>query len=345
MISETKLDESFPSMQFNIDGYNIFRSDQNAKGDGILMYVRDDIPCKLIPMRNSTIEGFFIELKLRKKKWLLCCSYNPHRRFISNHLIDIGRNLDLLSTNYDNILLLGDFNAEVENNFLKEFCDLYGMKSLIRIPTCYKNPANPACIDLMLTNSNRSFQNSCTIETGLSDFHKMIVTVLKIYFQKREAKVINYRDYRNFSNEEFRQQVLKDILKATQNGDIVSYEFFLSICQRALDSRAPKKPKYIRSNHSPFINKTILKAVMYRSRLRNKFLKTRSNEDKKAYNTQGNYCLTLVTKAKKDYYNNLDHENVTDDKTFWKSIKPLFSEKGSTHNKIIGRARPNFRQK
>ena len=312
MISEAKLEShSFPCNSTLTD--TIFLGQiEMLKGVGILKYVRDDIPCKLIPMRNSTIEGFFIELKLRKNKWLLCCSYNPHRRFISNHLIDIGRNLDLLSTNYDNILLLGDFNAEVENNFLKEFCDLYGMKSLIRIPTCYKNPANPACIDLMLTNSNRSFQNSCTIETGLSDFHKMIVTVLKIYFQKREAKVINYRDYRNFSNEEFRQQVLKDILKATQNGDIVSYESFLSICQQALESRAPKKQKYVRSNHSPFINKTI----MDRSRLRKKSLKTRSNEDKKAYNTQRNYCLTLVRKAKKDNYNNQDHKNVTDNKTF-----------------------------
>ena len=74
----------------------------------------------------------------------------------------------------------------------------------------------------MLTNSNRSFQNSCKIETGLSDFRKMIVTVLKIYFQKTEAKVINYRDYGNFSNEAFRQKVLKDILKTIQNGDIVS---------------------------------------------------------------------------------------------------------------------------
>ena len=128
-------------------------------------------------------------------------------------------------------------------------CDLYGIKSLIRVPTCYKNPANPTCIDLMLTNSNRSFQNSCTIETGLSDFHKMIVSVLQIYFQKREAKVINYWDYRNFSNEEFRQQVPKD-------------------------------------NHSPFINKTILKAIMDRSRLRIQFLKTRSNEVKRAYKTQ-----------------------------------------------------------
>ena len=89
MISETKLDELFPSMQFNIDGYHIFRSDRNAKGGGVSMYVRDDIPCKLIPMRNSSIEGFFIQLKLTQKKWFLCYSYNPHQRFIPNHLIDI----------------------------------------------------------------------------------------------------------------------------------------------------------------------------------------------------------------------------------------------------------------
>ena len=135
----------------------------------------------------------------------------------------------------------------------------------------------------MLTNSNWSFQNSCTIETGISDFHKMIVTVLKIYFQKREAKVINYRDYRNFSNEEFRQQVLKDILKTTQNDDIVSYKSFFTIFQRALDSRASKTQKCVISTHNPFINKTVLKVITDRSWLSSKFLKTRSNEDKKAF--------------------------------------------------------------
>ena len=89
---------------------------------------------------------------------------------------------------------------------------------------------------------------------------------------------------------------------------------FYGFCQQALKSRAPKKQKYVRSNHSLF--KTILKAIMDRSRLRNKFLKTRSNEDKNSYNTQRNYCLTLVRKAIKDNYNNLDHENVTGNKTF-----------------------------
>ena len=133
-------------------------------------------------MGNSTIEGFFTELNLRKKKGLLCCSCNPHQRFFSNHLIDNGKKLVLLLTNYDNVLLLSDFNAEVEDNVLKEFCNLYGMKSLIRVPICYKNLPNPTQIDLMLRNSNRSFPGSCTIETGLSNFCKMIVTILKIYF-------------------------------------------------------------------------------------------------------------------------------------------------------------------
>ena len=53
------------------------------------------------------------------------------------------------------------------------------MKSLIWVPTCYKNPANLTCIDLMLANSNRIFQNSCTMENGLSDSQKMIATVLE----------------------------------------------------------------------------------------------------------------------------------------------------------------------
>ena len=113
MISETKLDNSFPSMQFLIEGFGPpFRSDRNSHGGGVLVYVREeDIPCKLVPMKNCSIEGFFIELNLKSKKWLISCSYNPHRNFISHHLNSIGKNLDLLSENYENIFLMGDFNA------------------------------------------------------------------------------------------------------------------------------------------------------------------------------------------------------------------------------------------
>ena len=56
------------------------------------------------------------------------------------------------------------------------FCVTFGLKSLIKDATCYKNPENPSSIDLILTNNPCTVQNSCVIETGLSDFHRILVT-------------------------------------------------------------------------------------------------------------------------------------------------------------------------
>ena len=208
---------------------------------------------------------------------------------------------------------------------------MYKLKKLIKVLTCFKNPERPTSIDEMLTNSNRSFQNSCAIEMGLSDFHKMIVTILKTYFQKKEPKIIQYRDYKNFSEEEYREFLVNLVWDQDQ---CPSYDIFLRKCKIALDRRAPLKYKYLRSNHSPFMNKDISKAIMDRTRLRHKFLRSRSVEDRNAYNKQRNYCVSLIRKIKKDYYNNLDYKKIIDNKSFWKYVKPLFTEKNARSNKI-----------
>ena len=78
VISETKLDESFPEGQFKIPGFATpFRRDRNKFEGGIMVFVREDIPSKLISKETLDIEGIFIEINFRKKKWLLSCSYNP----------------------------------------------------------------------------------------------------------------------------------------------------------------------------------------------------------------------------------------------------------------------------
>ena len=91
MISETKIDNCFPTMQFHIKGHCVFRLDRNEYGGGTLV-MRYDIPSKLIPMKSCSIGAFFIELNLRRKKWLTCCTYNPHRNFISDHVSNTGKN-------------------------------------------------------------------------------------------------------------------------------------------------------------------------------------------------------------------------------------------------------------
>ena len=106
MISETIIDNSFPKGQFLIKGFcEPFRIDRNIHGGGILFYVREDIPVKLLFVEPLPTECFFVEINLQKRKWLVCCSYNPHKDNISNHLQLIKKKLDLYSSNYESIIL------------------------------------------------------------------------------------------------------------------------------------------------------------------------------------------------------------------------------------------------
>ena len=122
--SETKIDNSFPISQFTKTDYSIsFRFDRTSHGGGILLFAREDIPCKIIKIDcDADFEGIFVEIILRKKKWLLCCSYNPHKSNIANHLKNICKTLAKLSATYDNLALLGDFNAEHEEESIKKSC-------------------------------------------------------------------------------------------------------------------------------------------------------------------------------------------------------------------------------
>ena len=114
-------------------------------------------------------------------------------------------------TDYENLILLGDFNVETEEKHMPGFMSMYNVKNLIKPKTCFKNLENPSCIDLVLTNYPQSFQKSNFFKTGLSDFQEITVTVLEQYFSKQKLKVIIYRDYQNFQNDKFREKLDNEI--------------------------------------------------------------------------------------------------------------------------------------
>ena len=109
MISQTKLDESFPDGQFTVKGCSKpFRLDRNKNGGGIMLYVREDIPARLISVEKSPIEAMFIEINLRNRKLLFCCSYNPNKATTERHIEALSKSIDLHSSLYDNFIFLGD---------------------------------------------------------------------------------------------------------------------------------------------------------------------------------------------------------------------------------------------
>ena len=73
---------------------------------------------------------------------------------------------------------------------------IYNLSNLVNKPTCFKNPDNPSSIDLFLTKRPKCFQSTATTETDISDFHKMVITVLKIFYQKqKQPKIIHYKTF------------------------------------------------------------------------------------------------------------------------------------------------------
>ena len=86
------------------------------------------------------------------------------------------------------------------------------------------------------------------------------------------------------------------------------------------------KKRYLRANNVPFMTNTLCKAIMVRSRLRNKYIKLKTNES---------LCVYILRESKKCFYENLDVKFIKDNKTFWKHVKPFFLDKGSNNSNII----------
>ena len=176
-----------------------------------------------------------------------------------------------------------------------------------------------------MTNRPQSFQNSGVIETGLSDFHKLTITVLKTSFRKKTPKTISYRNYKKCSQLKFRNDLGLflsgiDLYKISNND-------FVTALMCILNAHAPIQQKYVKANENPFVSKELRKEHMLRSKLRNKFYVEKNDFNFSAYKKQRNRCVSLLRKAKKSFYGNLNPSIICANKKFWKNVKPLFSEK------------------
>ena len=296
MISETKFGDTFPHALYHLKDFsNPYRLDRKSHRGGFLVYVTDNIPSNLAKLDHKfeNFEGFFIELELpKKKKWLISYSYNPHKGNTKQHLSNISKGLDELNSKYDNILIIGDLNTEMNEPSLNEtFCQTYNLESIVNEPTCLKNPKNPSCIDLMLTNKQR-FLKGKTVEAGLFDFHKMVFSVFKTSFKKQNPAIVTYCDYKRFDNVKFRES----LITCFSTGKNISYDAFENLVLQTLDKMPPIKQKYIRDNQSPLMNKDIHNAIMTRTRLRNRFLKEPTQMNRLAYKKQRNYCFINASK-------------------------------------------------
>ena len=95
------------------------------------------------------------------------------------------------------------------------------------------------------------------------------------------------------------------------------------------------KIKMIKFNNIVFVTKELRKEIMKRSKLRNKFNRNGNHENWCNFKFQRSYCVNLLRKTKKKYYESLSLKNVIDNQTFWKTVKSYFSNKRSNSRRIL----------
>ena len=169
--------------------------------------------------------------------WFPCCSYNQKKSLISENLNKIDKNLDLLPSKCGNCVLIGDLNAEPTEGLVTNFCEIYNLKHLITDKACFSNPTKPTCIDLIVTIRSKCFQDTVVFETGLSGFHKMSATVMKMYYTKQKPSIVHYRKFKNF-NDSF----IKDIemlLSKLCNQQHVPFKILIESVNVTFDKHAP----------------------------------------------------------------------------------------------------------
>ena len=171
-----------------------------------------------------------------------------------------------------------------------------------------------------------------TTEPGISDFHLMVSTVLNSGFTKRGPKIIHYRDYSKFDPSVFRSDLREELIKCHK--DRTTFDHCNVKIEEVLNKHAPVKKKSVRANDDPFMTKALRKAIMLRTKLRNMYNKCRTRDKWNAYKKQRNKCVKILRQAKIDYYGNLDVKDISDNRKFWKTVKPLFSDKIQTPGNI-----------
>ena len=267
ILIETKIDESFPTFQFNVEGYEIrARRDRDKYGRGLIEFVRRRLICKRLrdyePKYNECLCS---ELTFTHKKWEGFSIYrSPASSNFSTFFEELTIFLSKGILKYENLLIMGDFDIDKKSKSLgydklDEFCDLLNLTNLIKSETCFtKN--HKSLRDLFLTNTALSFQKTHVSDTGLSDYHKLITTFFKTNFSCLRPKVLSYRNYKNFNESKFLNDLNKTIItfdneNPKQNNNIFSNRFL-----EVGNIHAPLKTKIVIGNDAPFADKQFRKA-------------------------------------------------------------------------------------
>ena len=178
-------------------------------------------------------------------------------------------------------------------------------------------------IKLILTNKEHSFQLTKATDSGVSDFHLLISTFTKAQTTGLPLKTILCRDFKNFNEKAFLEDVKLKHFSRKSDDSNKNYEFVLYQFQSVVIKHVPLKTKIVRGNNAPFVNKTSRKEIYKRSALRSKFLEDASDSNWQKYRKQRSKCVNIRQKCIKEHFQSITRHGVMTSRKFWAMTRPF----------------------
>ena len=146
-------------------------------------------------------------MHIKKEKWMITTIYRPPSVNVSKLSDAVDHISNVCEKESKTFFIMGDLNVNFLNQnkdkqTLDNILDVYDLCNVIHSPTCFK-ATNPTLIDVILTNCPNRVSGSTSIDTGISDFHNMILTSTKVQLPKPVQRNFNYRSYKCFNEEKF----------------------------------------------------------------------------------------------------------------------------------------------
>ncbi len=342
-VTETKLNNEYKTSLYECNDFKLYRKDKASNSGGMVLWVRSDIPQERIQHSEITsmshhIECFVVKLTVKKEKWYIICLYKNPKVPESVFMMKLIELLNHVSSDANEIVIVGDVDIDMQHKndkMTSEICNVYGLTNVVKTPTCFKKPEGTLIDPIIVLNAKR-FQCPINIHCGYSDFHNMVGCVSKVHVPPQVPVKITYRSYRNYSEEEFKNEVSQIPFHVTEIFDDVSDRYWMAsqMYKDVLDEHAPLKSRTITSQQVPYMHSALRKEMYKRNMLKNKFFQWRTPDLEKEYNRQKNKVTDMRRQAIKSYFMSKCTEKCTP-KEFWDCIRPYLTDKSNSHRHII----------
>ena len=350
-LNETFCDSTITDNELLIDGLRIERKDRTRTGGGVAIYINEKITYfRRHEFEDNSIEMICLQVHLPyQKACIIFCIYRPPSSDSSfyDKLESVLERTNCLHSSTHEIFILGDLNCDYLNSSkfskLDSVLRSFNFTQFITKPTRVTNTSE-TLIDIISTTNIENISEHGCIHTSLSD-HFLVYAIHKIHPKCKSNlghKLISFRSFKNFDNNEFRSMLTNAPLSRMEsvdrsNPNVNDYLLeWTTIIIGILNSLVPKKQLRVRKESVPWINADLRSLMTRRDRLHRKFISAKRTNNNNGdvvtkecnqlwseYKSLRNQVNNVFIQNKREYFKREIKNNQGNPKGMWKCLRSL----------------------